>query len=175
MRFRCWSLIGQNKFTLQTSADGKVTPGSCTVQYKQLITCIMTGLRIICCARPSLTGVGHKLAYWHFPNNPNGKKLDLRNTNCQDSALIRICWQLLNNSILHVCILTLYFHLTIHYLPLHKYKRERQPRMNVIYYLNIAQNFQITIQNCVDVLWRVRNKSRMVVKGGSQKHFCWVK
>ena len=37
MGFRCWSLIGQNKFTLQTSADARVAPGSCTVQYLQLI------------------------------------------------------------------------------------------------------------------------------------------
>ena len=37
MGFMCWSLIGQNKFTLQTSADARVAPGSCTVQYKQLI------------------------------------------------------------------------------------------------------------------------------------------
>ena len=35
--FMCWSLIGQNKFTLQTSADARVAPGSFTVQYKQLI------------------------------------------------------------------------------------------------------------------------------------------
>jgi hypothetical protein len=37
MWFMCWFLIGQNKFTLQTSADARVAPGSCTVQYKQLI------------------------------------------------------------------------------------------------------------------------------------------
>ena len=37
MWFMCRSLIGQNKFTLQTSADARVAPGSCTVQYKQLI------------------------------------------------------------------------------------------------------------------------------------------
>ena len=37
MRFVCWPLIGHNKFTLQTSADARLTPGSCTVQYKQQI------------------------------------------------------------------------------------------------------------------------------------------
>ena len=37
MGFMCWSLIGQNKFTLQTSADARVAPGIFTVQYKQLI------------------------------------------------------------------------------------------------------------------------------------------
>ena len=37
MGFMCWSLIGQNKFTLQTSVDARVAPGIFTVQYKQLI------------------------------------------------------------------------------------------------------------------------------------------
>jgi hypothetical protein len=37
MGFMCWFLIGPNKFPLQTSADARVAPGSCTVQYKQLI------------------------------------------------------------------------------------------------------------------------------------------
>ena len=32
MGFMCWSLIGQNKFTLQASADARVAPGICTVQ-----------------------------------------------------------------------------------------------------------------------------------------------
>jgi hypothetical protein len=40
MQFMCWSLIGQNKFTLQTSADARLVPGGCTVQYKKLIICI---------------------------------------------------------------------------------------------------------------------------------------
>ena len=35
MGFMCWSLIGQNTFTLQTSANARLTPG--TVQCKQLI------------------------------------------------------------------------------------------------------------------------------------------
>ena len=45
MGFMCWSLIGQNKFTLQTSADARVAPGSCTVQYKQLILSVSVSVQ----------------------------------------------------------------------------------------------------------------------------------
>ena len=35
-QFMCWSLIGQSKCILQTSAGAMLLPGSCTVQCKQL-------------------------------------------------------------------------------------------------------------------------------------------